>query len=162
MTYDRILPILAKKPMFADQDVLNIVFRNHFHKLPPEYNASIRYRLLKHDELVRWMNWNPSPYMKSQLDDTRHHPVIIHYTWSTLGRPWEKGCLDPWKEQWIFYFERSPWKGIMPNAVSVSKKKRLMGLIYQYCPLNFFMFVEYRYFKYSFLKTLRSGRERCL
>lgn len=155
MTDDVIMPILAKKPMFDDQDALNILFRNNFHKLSPEYNASIRYRLLNHEELARWMNWDPSPYTKNQLDKARRYPTIIHYTWSVLGRPWEQGSLDPDKDRWITYFRRSPWKTMEMERAAVSKKKQMMRVMYRCLPLNLFMRMEYQYFKYSFLKTIK-------
>lgn len=153
MKNQNIISILKKRPMFADQDVLNIIFKDNFYKLPPTYNSSIRYRLVNHTRLKKWMKWDQSPYSDQKLDEARTTPAIIHYTWSPLGRPWEKNNLDPDRRIWNEYYNLSPWAKLSLTVPEISKKKKIIRNIYNYCPIDFYMMVEYRYFKHDFLKN---------
>lgn len=95
----------------ADQDVINLMFRDSRFLLPLQYNYSAWYRALDLAALRRLFQ---SPqlcrYTRQDLDFCRRHAVLIHYnSCSLLVRPWYRGATDPAWPEWKRLYDASEW-----------------------------------------------------
>lgn len=49
-------------------------------------------------------------YKKQDLYDSLMNPVVIHYLTAFYNRPWFKSCSHPYKKEYYYYKNISPWK----------------------------------------------------
>lgn len=91
----------ADKIIYADQDILNYVFRENKMILPIKYN------------LQTGLIWNCT---KEQFDEEEYNRiiqeslrdcVIVHYSG---GKPWKKGCRHPFRRSFHKYYSQTLWK----------------------------------------------------
>lgn len=85
-----------------DQDTINVVLRGNIVKLPIKYNLQSGF-LYKTDYLkIDYLR------IKDELDEAIKKPVMIHYTgWD---KPWMKKCYHPFKSNFIYFKNSTPWK----------------------------------------------------
>lgn len=95
---------------YADQDVLNGVFKNHIGVLPPQYDVmtiATTYTYKEIQTLRRPTNY----YSEEELHAAVKNPIIIHYTTNMLIiRPWFSNTDHPLKEEFHKYMDISIWK----------------------------------------------------
>lgn len=102
---------------YADQDVLNGMFKGKFGVLPPRYDVMTQMCCYTYDQILQFRH--PSYYYSRQeIEDAQKNPIIIHYTTCMLNiRPWYMGSEHPWASEFDKYQEMSPWadkeKGVM-------------------------------------------------
>lgn len=80
-----------------DQDVLNAILYNSTYYLPLKYNA------------VCAVFYKECPYgedLKTQIDEARNYPVIIHYTYI---KPWHIEDRHPLGYLFFKYLKLTPW-----------------------------------------------------
>lgn len=94
---------LARKPelheRFADQDILNIVFRNDVHILHPRWNIQTGQKpFFKSDELQQdFREWR----------EIKESPKIAHFT--SHKKPWNMGMKHDWSMEYWNVLVQSPW-----------------------------------------------------
>ena len=49
-------------------------------------------------------------YDKDEYEFSVNNPIIIHYSGMAFIRPWFINSNHPRKDDWIQYFEKSPWR----------------------------------------------------
>ncbi|MCF7817840.1 MAG: glycosyltransferase family 8 protein [Kiritimatiellales bacterium] len=84
---------------FMDQDVLNIVCKDHWAKLPLKLNKT-------NDFFAR-----PSsqPYAPEEIRLAKGNTGIVHYTGSC--KPWHYSCVHPARRLYWNYIHGTPWEG---------------------------------------------------
>lgn len=82
---------------FADQDSLNVVFKNKWLELAPYWN---RFSLVEYKNV----------YFKTKNDELIYiyEPYIVHYA-SPLARPWLRNKFIPLKKLYLHYLKETPW-----------------------------------------------------
>ena len=125
---------------YADQDILNGIFKGKFGILPPQYDLMTMVNTYSFKEL--YMIRHPhNYYSKDEIDYSKENPLIIHYTTAMLNvRPWCENSNHSYA--WIFekYKAMSPW-ALKPkqNANFSAKEYRIIKII-----LSLPTFVSYR------------------
>ena len=96
---------------YADQDILNGIFKGKFGILPPEYDVMTLTCVYTYNQICQIRR--PSHYYsRDQIESAIQNPIIIHYTACMLNiRPWLNGSKHPLKEVFDKYYAISPWKG---------------------------------------------------
>lgn len=102
---------------YADQDVLNGMFKGKFGELPPVYDVMTQMCCYTYKQIQQWRR--PSNYYSREVVEyAQKNPVIIHYTTCLLNiRPWCEGSKHPWAGEFWKYQSMSPWKD-KPRSVA--------------------------------------------
>lgn len=116
-----------------DQGTINAVCNKKILFMPPAYNVTSNiYTFSK--KTIEGMYKMQGFYLQEELDEAKKNPVIIHYTTGIVGRPWEKNCTHPMKEEYTKVAELSHWKDepILADNRSISVK--MFASLYKYSP----------------------------
>ena len=75
---------------YADQDILNGMFKGKFGIMPPEYDVMTQMCVYTYEQILQYRR--PSAYYsKKEVEYAQQNPIIIHYTTCMLNiRPWCK------------------------------------------------------------------------
>lgn len=107
---DNYLNTYEKYINYADQDILNGVFKNKIGVLKPNYNV------MTIDTVYTYKNINilrhpTNFYNEQELNFAVSNPYIIHFTTNmSIVRPWYLNTNHPFADKFSEYFKRSPWK----------------------------------------------------
>ncbi len=133
---------------YADQDILNGIFKGEFGILPPQYDLMTMINTYTYKELQQ-IRHPHNYYSAEEIEFSKKNPLIIHFTTAMLNiRPWCEGSKHSYA--WMFekYQAMSPWaarqKGksnFSANEYKIIRKilmlpkplaYRLLGLIHAY------------------------------
>ena len=119
-----------------DQDILNMEFQFEYAQLPLKYNI---YASTIDFSKKNKRKFNAAKVITDQeLKEAYAHPEIIHIPRTFLYRPHEQGSLEPIRDLWWSYLERSPWKGMKPvPAGEMGMKERLLRWVYTHTSKGF-------------------------
>lgn len=109
--------------LYRDQDVLNVIFKDHKQFLPIKYN-------LQNGFLKKEANYDYLKY-ENEVLEARKDPVIIHYTG---GKPWISYIKfkNPYSSSFYVYQDMTKWKGVKVDDRSVTTKiKTIVDYILQ-------------------------------
>lgn len=99
----------SKTMFFADQDVLNGIFKGNVGILDPKYDMMTIQYSLSYKELMT-IRRPSNYYSKEELDRAKENPSIIHFTtFMTDIRPWIEGSEHPYAKDFEKYMAMSPW-----------------------------------------------------
>lgn len=101
---------------YADQDVLNGVLEGEICYLPLRYNLQ--------EGFLRSKNQGIRPETFNHLEKELHNAAVIHFTY--YKKPWTYKCFHPYRKEFYYYFDKTPWKGERP-VVSFKQKIDRMG-----------------------------------
>ena len=105
---------------YADQDILNGIFKEQIGYLPPKYNVMTIDIAHSYRE-IQLLRRPTGFYSKEEMEEAIKNPRIIHFTTNMLViRPWFINSDHPLKEEFDKYYEMSPWN-------RHEKKKILFG-----------------------------------
>lgn len=133
---------------YADQDILNGIFKGIFGVLPPQYDLMTLVSVYSYKELEQ-IRHPDNYYTEDEIEYSKKSPRIIHYTTCMLNiRPW---CVDSKHTYaWMFdkYQSMSPWADKEKTKANFTAKEykiikrilslppalayRLLGLIHAY------------------------------
>lgn len=85
---------------YVDQDVLNVVCKDHKKWLSTRFNLTSAYLENKQSDCYN--------EIKDDISDAIEHPVIVHYTGGS--KPWMKGCRHPFVHLFLHYYRQTEWK----------------------------------------------------
>jgi len=143
---------------YADQDILNGIFKGKFGILPPQYDLMTLVSVYTYKEL-KLLRRPDNYYSEEEIKECKNNPKIIHFTTCMLNiRPWCEGSKHSYA--WMFdkYKAMSPWASgpkakanfdageykvikrilSLPSAVSY----RLLGLIHAYLRPYYIIFTS--------------------
>jgi lipopolysaccharide biosynthesis glycosyltransferase len=107
----RALALLSEQSRMFDQCALNIVHEDDWTALPPEWNLQT-YHLFG-DECLAYATEGPE-----RLDAAVRDPAIVHFTGGSYNRPWQAPCGNPFRDEWLTYLDRTPWRGWRPEPAT--------------------------------------------
>ncbi len=107
---------------YADQDILNGMFKGKFGALPPEYNAMTQVCAYSYKQILQYRR--PSAYYtEKEIENAQHNPIVIHFTTCMLNvRPWLQNSNHPWAAEFDRYQSLSPWAS-RPKGIARFDKK---------------------------------------
>lgn len=119
---------------YADQDVLNGIFKGEFGVLPAEYDVMTLEYMYSYDNILRLRD-PINFYSKDEIEKAVNNPVIVHFTTCMLNvRPWFKNTNHPKAAEFLHYKDMSPWKEIeakeyVSNGGVKDKVFKILGLL---------------------------------
>ena len=130
-------------------------FQFECQQLPLKYNI---YGITFFYSFRNKMKFNNAPIMTpKEVAEAYEKPEIIHIPRTFLYRPHEKGSMEPLKDIWWSYNDKSPWKGLIPVEPfpPLGKKEVIFRKMYLALPA-FLAEPLYVYFRhgYGFLHAL--------
>lgn len=86
---------------FPDNDLICSVLENEIFLLPCKYNAISSLFLYSYNELIKYRRPELPPSVEEHKECI-NDPTIVHFTSCFLskGRPWEKGCVHPYVNEY--------------------------------------------------------------
>lgn len=97
---------------YADQDVLNGMFSTKIGAINPKFDVMTIDVVHTYDEIIR-LRKPTCFYTEEELKKATDNPSIIHYTTNMLVvRPWFSNSNHPNAEQFLTYFNISPWRSM--------------------------------------------------
>lgn len=133
---------------YADQDILNGIFKGVFGVIPPQYDLMTLVSVYSFDELQQ-IRHPDNYYTEQEIEYSKKYPRIIHYTTCMLNiRPWCIGSNHSYAWKFDKYQKMSPWANkpktpanftageykIISKLLSLPKSVayRLLGIIHAY------------------------------
>ncbi len=119
----------AKRISYADQDVLNYLFKDNIGILEPKYNAMTIEFVYKYKDIIKLRK--PSSYYKEEeIKKAILKPYIIHYTTNmTTIRPWFKNSNHPRKEDFMdIYYNENYFNKQLEEFPTKSFKNKFFNL----------------------------------
>ena len=116
-------------PPVLSEGALNKVCQGKVKYISPRYNmmAGLMYLCnLDIDYVSKKML-----YTKEELTSSIESPVVIHYLSAFYNRPWFKKCSNPYRHFYYKYKSVSPWADIPLQEGGLSKKLRLIDMLYR-------------------------------
>lgn len=105
---------------YADQDILNGIFRGKIREMPLRYDVMTIGAVHTYEEVIR-LRKPTCYYTKREFDEAVENPAIIHYTTNMLVvRPWFSNANHPLTYMFKRYMDRSPWR-----------RKKLDSMVFQ-------------------------------
>ena len=104
-----------------DQDLISAVLNKYIQTLDMKYNYITHIPYLGIDIYRAISDANDDTYYTvHQMQEAMADPVVLHYVKGFVGAPWEKGNINPFKEEYLKYKEMSLWNdtGETPNRMS--------------------------------------------
>lgn len=108
---------------YADQDILNGIFKGIFGVLPPQYDLMTLVSAYSYKELEQ-IRHPDSYYTEEEIEYSKKYPRIIHYTTCMLNiRPWFTDSKHSYA--WMFdkYQSMSPWANKEKTKANFSAKE---------------------------------------
>ncbi len=142
---------------YADQDILNGVFKGNIGELKAEYNIMTIATVYSYKDIMH-LRRPTNFYSKEELTFAVSRPIIIHFTTNMMiVRPWYNNANHPYTSEFKKYMKKSPWKKKELKEMSFNTKSdklikiinvlpkglanRLLGLIHsEFKPL----FIRFR------------------
>ncbi len=104
----RAVALLSEQARMFDQCALNIVQENQWAALPPQWNVQTNH--LFGDECLAYATEG-----RDRLDAAVRDPALVHFTGGSFNRPWQAPCGNPFRDEWLTYLDRTPWRGWRPE-----------------------------------------------
>lgn len=115
---------------YADQDILNGMFRGMIGVLEPKYDVMTIDVVHSYKEIIK-LRRPTNFYSEAELKTAVNNPAIIHYTTNMLVvRPWFSNSDHPLKKEFIKYKKYSVWNDTELKEMQFSSKEsRIIALI---------------------------------
>lgn len=115
---------------YADQDILNGMFKGKIGVLDPKYDVMTIDVVHSYEEIMK-LRRPTNFYNENELKSAVSNPVIVHYTTNMLiVRPWFKNSDHPLKNVFLEYMSISVWKDkVLSEAVFNSIEAKTIGMI---------------------------------
>lgn len=94
---------------YADQDILNGIFKDKMMPIKPNYNVMTIDCVYKYKDII-CLRRPTFFYTQDEMKDAVQNPYIIHYTTNMrIIRPWYLNSNHPYKDEFLKYYEISLW-----------------------------------------------------
>lgn len=119
------------KYLFADQDVINIVLKGEIDTLPLRFNSFPFYGEIPYEEIIRYIGDSKYYYTKEEFIEARLNPAIVHFVYSVVDRPWFKGNINKYSNEWKKYLSQTLWKKCILMERKFYSRTKIMQNIYK-------------------------------
>lgn len=95
----------------ADQDIINVLFRNRIRYLDLKYNFNSGFFIYGIKNSIKMYKLNNRVYNTSEEVETAQKDIHLYHCMGAMtGRPWEKGNIHPQNDLFDHYLNCSPWR----------------------------------------------------
>ena len=130
----------ASKLKKHDQDIINIVFKDHIYKLPLKYNMqSILYvaDIKSYTKVYK----NTIDFYLDELETAKKEQKILHFLKFIGESPWNEKSVHPHTQYYLYYRNYSLWKDIPLIREPLSPFNQLEKGLYKILPKTDFLFL---------------------
>lgn len=127
---NKVVATYEGNPPTLSEGALNKVCQGKVKYISLRYNLMagiLYYALMDADRLACQLN----AYTPQDLLDSCKHPVCIHYLTAFYNRPWFTPCTHPYKNEYLKYKAKSPWKDVQPQYKPLPLRIRLIDICYR-------------------------------
>lgn len=96
---------------FEDQGTINAVFCGKIKIIHPKFNFMNHMIHMSASKISLTADVD-NYYSNDDIKNANINPVIVHYTAGYYSRPWYQNSRHPFKDEYIKYYKKSPWKNI--------------------------------------------------
>lgn len=124
------------KFLFADQELLNVLFRTEIQPLPLKYNVHTSYFLYTPTQLYSIYQLTPALfYTPQEIAQAKDAAVVYHMVGNTaFCRPWHSNNHHPLTGIFDEYLAKTPWRDYHKKPMQQNLTGRLQYLLYRTCP----------------------------
>ncbi len=97
------------KIRFHDQTVINEVCKGKIKAIHPKFNVMSNMLFLKYKGFTSVYGLN-NFYSEEEYNEAKYNPTVIHLTSWVVGRPWETGCVHPYRDKYHEILSLTPWR----------------------------------------------------
>jgi UDP-glucose/galactose:(glucosyl)LPS alpha-1,2-glucosyl/galactosyltransferase len=90
--------------LWPDQEILNLVFRNRWHRLHPRWNAQ--------NSFWAWREWADEVFGSTATEEARNRPAVRHFEGPGLCKPWHFLCQYPGTDRYRAVMAQTPWASL--------------------------------------------------
>lgn len=102
---------------FHDQDTLNAVLASSVKTLDCKWNTLT---IFLTEAIFSFTAPRCIAYREQILSGTGKNPIVVHFV--SRPKPWEWSCSHPFKKDYYFYLDRTPFKGWRPKWKGSTKE----------------------------------------
>lgn len=123
---------------FMEQSVLNVILQEKIKILHPKYNVYTLMVAFTNKNLYQ-LRHQKRYYLDKEIEKAIANPTIIHMTncFYIKGRPWIKGNNHPFKQLFLKYREKTPWKNEPLFDENTSRLQKYLFSIVRLLPQSF-------------------------
>ena len=138
--------------MFGDQDYFATVLADDAAVLPPEYNFLTHFQMFKSRDAVLRATGIPANawYGEEQYAAAQRNPVIHHFLGHTLGRPWYRESLNPFRETYRRFAAEAGVPEVAEQSRPVEMCYRVQHLCWRCLPQPLFAIAVRAMYEYFF------------
>ena len=127
------------KVPFEDQGTINGVFKGHIKIFSPKYNMMNSYLDFSASQISTYMDVE-NFYSDEEMKEARSDIRIVHFTAGYYLRPWFSESNHPYKDKYLEYRKKSPWKdtALASSPRKLTIKEKLMHCFRKHCPLKIY------------------------
>jgi lipopolysaccharide biosynthesis glycosyltransferase len=131
MAIEKFLNNYAKSINYADQDVLNGIFKGQIGELNPKYDMMTLLYAYTYKQVMS-IRHPTNYYEKKTIDDAKANPAIVHFTTCMLNiRPWYECSKHPYAKDFEKYWRMSPWTNIRKKKMIFnSNEHKILKIIF--------------------------------
>lgn len=128
---------------YPDQDAINVVLANKIMVLLPKY--CVFYPEYSWKPAIQYWGYGNRDlyYTPEELLEAHRNPVIIHYTDTIWGRPWQSNNINPYSKLWLEYYKLIDEKLLDFSPKQLSLNQKIFRFIARFCPSIVFGIIYY-------------------
>lgn len=127
-------------PPVLSEGTINVICKNDILKISPSFNLMSSFIFFKPKDLN--ILAGKKLYDEIVFRESIKSPIIIHYLASFYNRPWNKECKHPLKNLYLDYKKETPWSDSPFGKVKLSRKLKIISLVYKLTPSSVFFFIK--------------------
>ena len=115
---------------YADQDILNGIFKGKIGIISPEYDVMTIDVAYTYEEICK-LRRPTLFYTKQELEQGVKNRKVVHYTTNMrIVRPWFKNSDHPLAYEFVKYMKMSPWNSKdLPKMKFTTRESKIIGII---------------------------------
>ncbi len=123
------------KYWLCEQDLMNVVFKNHISYLPIRYNLNSGFYIFGAEYSYKLYKLDKFSYSDPvEVKEAMQNPAIHHLMGAMTGRPWEAKNTHPLNDKFKEILRDSPWNDyepVIPHRSVVFKIQKLLYKVLQ-------------------------------
>ena len=138
----------------ADQDILNVLFRNRIKYLDLKYNFNSGFFIYGIQNSINMYGLTKNVYNTvEEVENAQKDIHLYHCMGAMTGRPWENNNIHPQNKLFDEYLNKSPWSGY--NKMNAKRSKIFLFQRYLYLTLPRSIYIQiHKIFQYLYLSKM--------